>query len=99
MIYVIATLTIKPGCQTELIEAAVPCIAATRSEIGCIAYDLHTSATDPLTLVFVERWESADQLGLHSKSDHMRAFGRIAMNCLSAPAKIEIITPQSVETR
>lgn len=99
MIYVIATLTLKPGCQTELIDAAMPCIAATRAEVGCIAYDLHTSATDPRTLVFVERWESADRLGPHSKSDHMRAFGRIAMACCSAPAKIEIITPQNVEIR
>ena len=99
MIYVIATLAVKPGCQAELIEAATPCIAATRAEPGCLAYDLHTSATDPLTLVFVERWESAELLGPHSKSDHMRAFGRIAVNCFSAPPKIEIITPQGVETR
>ena len=99
MIYVIATLAVKPGSQAELIEAAKPCIAATRAEAGCLAYDLHVSATDPLKLVFVEQWDSADCLVPHGKAEHFRAFGRVARDCLSAPAKVEIITPQSVETR
>jgi hypothetical protein len=38
-------------------------------------------------------------MGPHGKSDHMRAFGRIAVKCLSAPAKIEIITPAKVDVR
>jgi hypothetical protein len=29
----------------------------------------------------------------------MKAFGRIAAKCLSAPAKIEIITPAKVDVR
>jgi hypothetical protein len=29
----------------------------------------------------------------------MKAFGRIAVKCMSAPPKIEIITPASVDVR
>ena len=47
MIYVVATLTIKPEMRAELIAAAKACIADTRKEAGNIAYDLHESVTDP----------------------------------------------------
>ncbi|TKT70271.1 antibiotic biosynthesis monooxygenase [Afipia massiliensis] len=99
MVYVIATLTVKPEMRAELIAAAREAISATRKEEGCVAYDLHESVDDSNKLVFVEEWDSADCLPVHSKSDHMRAFGRIAVKCFSAPVKVEIITPEKVEKR
>ena len=99
MIYVVATLTIKPEMRAELIEGAKACIAETRKEPGSIAYDLLESVTDPAKMVFVEQWESAEALGPHRTADHMKTFGRIAVKCMSAPPKIEIITPQKVDVR
>jgi quinol monooxygenase YgiN len=99
LIYVVATLTIKPEMRAELIAAAKACIAETRKEAGNIAYDLHESVTDPTKLVFVEQWDNAEALGPHGKADHMKAFGRVAVNCLAAPPKIEIITPADVVVR
>ena len=98
MIYVVATLTIKPEMRAELIEGAKACIAETGKEPGNIAYDLHESVTDPTKMVFVEQWENAEALVPHRKSEHMKRFGRIAKNCLAAPPKIEIITPEKVVT-
>lgn len=99
MIYVIATLTVKPETRAELIAAAKQSIAATRKEPGNISYDMHESVTDPSRIVFVEEWEDADALGAHGKSDHLRAFGRVAAKCLSAPPRIEVITPAKVDVR
>lgn len=99
MIYVIATLTVKPEMRAEFIEGAKACIAETRKEAGNIAYDLHESVTDPAKVVFVEQWENAEALEPHRKAEHMRAFGRVAKNCLSAPPKIEVITPEKVDVR
>jgi quinol monooxygenase YgiN len=99
VIYVVATLTIKPEMRAELIAAAKISIAATRKEPGNIAYDMHESVTDPAKLVFVEQWENAEALGPHGKSEHMKAFGRIAVNCMAAPPRIEIITPAKVDVR
>ncbi len=99
MIYIVATLTVKPEMRAELIDGAKACIAATRQEPGNISYDLHESVTDPTRMVFVEQWENAEALGPHRQSDHMKAFGRIAAKCLSAPARIEIITPAKVDAR
>ena len=99
MIYVVATLTARPDKRAELIEAAKLCIAETRNEAGNIAYDMHESVTDPDRLVFVEQWQDVGALEPHRKSEHMRAFGKVAAACLSAPPKIEIITPASVDIR
>jgi len=99
LIYVIATLTVKPEMRAELIAGAKACIAETRKEAGNIAYDLHESVTDPAKVVFVEQWENAEALEPHRKADHMKTFGRIAVNCMAAPPKIEIITPANVVVR
>ncbi len=99
MIYVVATLTVKPEMRAELIEGAKACIAATRNEAGNIAYDMHESITDPTRMIFVEQWDNAEALGPHGKSEHMKAFGRIAVKCFSAPPKIEVITPANVAVR
>ena len=99
MIYIVATLTVKPETRAELIAAAKAAIAETRKEPGNIGYDMYESVTDQTKLVFVEQWESAEALVPHRKTDHMRAFGRVAVNCFAAPPRIEIITPANVEVR
>jgi quinol monooxygenase YgiN len=99
LIYVVATLTVKPDMRAELIAGAKACIAETRKEAGNIAYDMHESVTDPSKMVFVEQWENAEALEPHRKTEHMKAFGRIAVTCFAAPPKIEIITPADVVVR
>ena len=99
MIYVVATLTVKPETRAEFIAAATACITETRKEPDNIAYDLLESVTDPAKMVFVEQWENAEALVPHRSAEHMKAFGRIAVKCFSAPPKIEIITPEKVDVR
>jgi quinol monooxygenase YgiN len=99
VIYVVATLTVKPETRAEFIAGAAACIKETRKETGNIAYDLHESVTDPAKMVFVEQWENAKALVPHRAAEHMKAFGRIAVKCMSAPPKIEIITPEKVDVR
>ena len=99
MIYVVATLTIKPETRAEFIAAATACIKETRKEPGNIAYDLHESVTDHSKMVFVEQWETMEALGPHRVTDHVKAFGRVAVKCMSAPPKIDYITPEKVESR
>ena len=99
MIYVVATLTIKPETRAEFIAAATACIKETRKEPGNIAYDMHESVTDPTKMVFVEQWENAEALVPHRGMEHMKTFGRVAVKCMAAPPKIEIITPADVTVR
>ena len=88
-----------PETRAEFIAAPTACIAATGKEPGNIAYDLHESVTDPAKMVFVEQWESAEALVPHRGMEHMKTFGRVAVKCMSAPPKIELITPADVVVR
>ena len=99
MIFVVATLTVKPERRAELIAGAQACVGETRKEAGNIAYDMHESVTDPTKMVFVERWESHEALAPHEASAHVKAFLGIVARCLAAPPRIEIITPAKVDVR
>jgi quinol monooxygenase YgiN len=99
VIYVVATLTVKPETRAELIAGATACIKETRKEPGNIAYDMHESVTDHSKMVFVEQWENAEAMVPHRAAEHMKTFGRIVKNCIAAPTKIEIITPANVDVR
>jgi quinol monooxygenase YgiN len=99
LIYVVATLTIRPETRAEFITAAAVCIKETRKEPGNIAYDLHESVTDHAKMVFVEQWENAEALESHGTAEHVKAFSRISVKCMTKPPKIEVITPEKVEVR
>jgi quinol monooxygenase YgiN len=99
VIYVVATLSVKPESHADFIAAATAAIKETRKEPGNIAYDLHESVTDHTKMVFVEQWESVEALVPHRAAAHMKTFGRVAVKCFSAPPKIEVITPEKVEVR
>jgi quinol monooxygenase YgiN len=99
VVYVVATMFVKPEARAEFIAAAIACIKEARKEPGNIAYDLHESVTDHSKMVFVEQWENAEALVPHRTAEHMRSFGRVAVKCMTAPPKIEVITPEKVDVR
>jgi quinol monooxygenase YgiN len=99
VIYVVATLTIKPETRAELIAAAKTVIGITRKEKGCILYDLHESTTDPARFVFVEQWETMEDLMAHGGNEHMKPWRKVVKECMTAPTRIEIITPEKVDVR
>lgn len=96
MIYVVATLIVKPGSLEALRAPALACIAETRKEKGCIAYDLHVTLDDPDRLVFVEKWESREDLTAHSKQPHIAAW-RDASAPHLVERKIEVVHVDRVE--
>ena len=97
MIIVIARLVIKPGSIPHLREPARICVAETRKEEGCIAYDLFESVTEPDTLVFVELWETREALSRHARTPHIAAW-RKAGKPHVIERRIEIVTPENIET-
>jgi quinol monooxygenase YgiN len=97
MIYVVATLTIKPGSLEALRAPAAACIAETLKEEGCIAYELFESLSDPQKLIFVEKWETREHLTAHSKQPHLAVWREASGPHLVSRA-IEIVHPEKVET-
>ncbi len=96
MIHLIATLTIRPGSFAAVIEAAKPCLEATRAEAGCISYDLHVDVADDTRLVFIERWENRAALEAHFKAPHLKAWREAGSEYFMA-REIEIIEDGTVE--
>ncbi len=96
MIYILATLTIKPGSLEEVLSLATPCIEGTRKEAGCISYDLHRSLTDENTLIFVERWTDMDAIKAHFVEPHLVAWRDVGEPFITQKS-IEIITPETVK--
>ena len=101
MIYVVATLTIKPGTRA-LNSSRAPRPASPRrvKETGCISYDLHRERHRSRRNSYSSsNGRNAEALGPHGASDHMEPGARIVKECISAPPKIEIITPEKVDVR
>ena len=97
MIYVVATLTAKPGKHEMLTAGARPVIEATRKEAGCISYDLTRSISEPDTFVFIERWTTREALEAHFQTPHLAAWREVGKECIAA-RKVEIIHAGQVET-
>jgi quinol monooxygenase YgiN len=49
--------------------------------------------------VFVEQWETMEDLMAHGGNEHMKPWRKVVKECMSAPTKIEIITPEKVDIR
>ena len=44
-------------------------------------------------------WGNEEPLVPHRGAEHMKTFGRVAVKCMTAPPKIEVITPANVTVR
>ena len=96
MIYVIATTHMKPEGREAFIAGHKECIAESRKEKGCLAYEGHISIHDPNVYVVVERWESRDDLNAHARAPHMKKWREISTP-LKISTAIEIISDGKVE--
>ena len=72
MVRVVASNYIK----SEHIATAKPLfreiLEATRKEKGCIEYRLHEKEDEPGLYVFVEEWESMEDLKNHFETEHFK---------------------------
>jgi quinol monooxygenase YgiN len=89
MIGVIATLKVKDGQQADFETTAMRLVAAVRAnEPGCLTYALHRT-DDPLTYVFLERYQDQDAIEAHRKTDHFRQIGREMGAFMDGPPQVQ----------
>ena len=71
---IVANIHAKPD-QIELVKAELEkLIPITRTEPGCIQYDLHRDNSNPAHFMFYETWESRDLWQNHMNTPHLAAF-------------------------
>jgi quinol monooxygenase YgiN len=74
---VVATIRAKPGKSGELRTAFIELERHSRTEEGCVKYDLHQSVEDAEMFLFYEIWTGEDALARHASSEFMKASRKI----------------------
>jgi len=87
---VLAKCKAKPGMEDRVREAVMALVAPTRSEPGCINYDLHQSAEDPSRFMLYENWKSKKDLDEHLAMPYLKDFLGKADEILAAPVEITL---------
>jgi quinol monooxygenase YgiN len=62
------------GQEEKLAEQLRALVAPTRSEAGCLAYELHRDPQNPSRFMFYERFKSQAALDEHLASPHFESF-------------------------
>jgi quinol monooxygenase YgiN len=96
-ITVVARFKAKGGMEKELREMLLSLIEPSRSDGGCINYDLHQSIEDPAVFWFYENWSSKEHLSAHSATPHVQAFRAKAANLLAEPPELNLLEIISAE--
>lgn len=89
---VIARAPVDGNHRDAFLAAARICIAETREEAGCLAYDMHECVSTPGLFVFVEEWKDRAALDFHMSAPHLQAFLAAALPCLSGKPTIEAMS-------
>ena len=72
-VVVVARVVALPGREAEVEALLRGLLVPTRTEEGCVRYDLHRSRRDPRTFWFLEAWTSEAALDRHLASAHLEA--------------------------
>ena len=89
-IAVLAKIKAKDGLAETVKQQALALVKPTRSEAGCISYDLHQSDEDENLFMFYENWISKQALDEHIQTPHLQAFIAKADELLDRPLDVSI---------
>ena len=89
------TFKVKAGKEKDFEAAFTPCLAATKKEPGCIAYELNRDPDDPATYVMYEKFKSVAALEDHLKQEHTQTLLKAVGSLTDGDPKIKVyVVPQ-----
>jgi quinol monooxygenase YgiN len=71
---ILAQITAASGKEAIVKAELEKLIDITRSEQGCLQYDLHHDNSNPALFVFYENWESRELWQTHMSAPHLAAY-------------------------
>ena len=89
----VATFRGTPQTGYELARRLREMVGLTRSEIGCVRYDLHLDRDDENTFVFIETWATKADWDEHMTTPHVKALLRDAPSLTRSGAELLHLTP------
>jgi quinol monooxygenase YgiN len=81
-------MTAQPGKEAEVRSKLLSFIAPTRTEKGCVQYDLHEAEDHPGQFLFFEKWTSEEALATHLAAPHIAGVLPGLGAILTGPARI-----------
>src|SRR5262245_46518659 len=87
---VFALIKAKPGMEETVRQELSALVGPTRSEKGCITYDLHQSVDRLGFFRVYENWTSKELLDRHLQSAHVKRFIAKADQLLAEPPEITL---------
>lgn len=101
MIYVIATIQLRPGARDRVLREIEWVAQQVRREHGCLEYavtvDIESALAGqivvrPDVVTFIERWRDLAALQAHSTAPHMQAFRQRVADAVVSTA-IQVLSP------
>ena len=71
---IVAHITAKPDKIVFLKAELEKLIDITRSEEGCVQYDLHQDNDNPAHFMFFENWDSRELWQAHMNNQHLKDY-------------------------
>jgi len=69
MITIVVKSKLKPGVKEEYLKLLTELVQLTRTEDGCICYDVFEDVKDPLVLTLIEKWRDQESIDAHSSTE------------------------------
>ncbi|AFT84751.1 putative quinol monooxygenase [Paraburkholderia phenoliruptrix] len=90
---ILATFVPKPGHEQAVRHALQAVLAATRSEPGCLRFDLYMSSEPVTTFRLFEIFKTQQAIDAHRDTDHYRTFRAAVMPLLAAAPVVMKMAP------
>lgn len=87
---VVAQIRAKDGMEDTVKEELMALVGPTRSEKGCIKYELHQSVENKSLFMFYEQWANKKDLDEHIRMPYMKAHVQKARDLFAEPPKITL---------
>lgn len=75
---IVAQITAVAGKEDLVRTKLTKLVDITRTEAGCLQYDLHADSDSPGFFVFYETWENRELWQTHMSSPHLAAYMQAA---------------------
>ena len=89
-ITVVARIKVKKGMEEKVKKELLSLVGPTRSEKGCVNYDLHQSVEDKSLFMFYENWVSKKDLDEHLAMPYMKSHFEKARGILAEPGEVSL---------
>jgi len=91
----VSSLHAKPGHAKLVLQEVRIVMDRSRTEVGCLLFDVYQLADDPAQLFLHEVWESRDAWEAHASNLHTSRFRAAVNSYLERP--IEIFEVRGIE--